>query len=826
MQKIIDANELTIEALLNRSGEAYRVPRHQRQFEWAREQWSDLWEDIHVGQINESHFLGSIVVIPEGRASVEINNYEVNDGQQRLTTILILLSVIRDCAKKLNNDEFAKHISEHYLFANYFEGGSKKIIPKMVLGKLDNEAFGAILGGKLQHEAKEGHRIFECYNYFKSQVENLSLEALENLKKRIVNKIIVVHINVADQFNAFRLFETLNDRGLALSAVDLIKNHLLMRAASTNTGDDAMIDSIVEEWQEMYEKIREYDPVIFFHRFMLAEYPGKISAKQLYEAIKQRASNEKWDAKYIYEFTNKLKKAATIYTELIDANVGNVKINRRLSDIKLFEASPSYTLLLKITPLLKGGLLDETQYLKIIDLIELFHIRWGITGQSTSRLAEIYNRMCTKIGSIGIGEISDMIEHEYLSWAFPIKDSVFQVAFQEAFGKPSDTRTKYIIWKLGNPAGEISLNFDEVHTEHIMPQTLSNEWLSDLEKSSGMNKEVVNKTHDLLVNKIGNFALIKGEWNIGMSNRVFSEKAKHYANSEIGLTKDLASRKGWAFDDVVARTREFADRAIQIWKFSKPIPETDVATESLKFRRRQYSIASDMLLFCKGPDAEATATIIDNAIVRVRQGSHARLNAAPNFRETNFREHSYKKLRDQLMEGGILKEEGEFLVFTKDYDFASASAAAAVVLGRSADGLAEWKNESGESLAVLEGNTEDDLESETVVMTKKEHKAKHFRDLPEGIYNLYEKAKNEVRSWGDFSKSYTPDSYIAFKRNRKTFAWLHPKNEWIRIDTDVLTIPKPTQVTATDNKWTLRMTEETYEQGMALLRAAYDAIST
>ena len=727
MQKIIDANELTIEGLLNRSAEAYRVPRHQRQFEWTKEQWNDLWEDVHIGQIDESHFLGSIVVIPEGRASVEINYYEVNDGQQRLTTILVLLSAIRDRAEELKNDEFAKHIAEHYLTANYFEGGSKKIVPKMTLGKLDNEEFGAILGGKLQHEARAGHRIFECYNYFKSQIDGYNLDELENLKKRIVNKIIVVHINVADQFNAFRLFETLNDRGLALSAVDLIKNHLLMRAASTSVGDDAVVDTIVEEWQEMYEKIREYDPVIFFHRFMLSEYPGKISAKQLYEVIKQKASNEKWDAKYIYEFTNKLKRAATIYTELIDANIGNTKINRRLSDIKLFEAGPSYTLLLKITPLFKSGLLDETQYLKIIDLIELFHMRWGITGQSTSRLTEIYNRMCTKIVSVDAGEISNMIESEYLSWASSIKDSIFHAAFQEAFGKPADTRTKFIIWKLGNPAGEISLNFDEVHTEHIMPQTLSDEWFSVLEKSSELDKDGVTKTHDLLVNTIGNFALIKGEWNISMSNRVYSEKVKHYINSEIGSTKELANRKEWVFDDVVNRTKELADKAIQIWKFSKPIPEADLSTENLRLRRRQYVIDSDTELFCKGPDAEAIANVIDSNTVRVKKGSRARLENAPNFKE-----HNYKKLKEQLVKNGILKKEDKSLVFITDHDFASASAAAAIVLGRSADGPSEWKDKNGKSIYELSGapsgapdNFDEKLEIQTV----------YSKNDIEGIFN-------------------------------------------------------------------------------------------
>lgn len=727
MQKIIDANELTIEGLLNRSAEAYRVPRHQRQFEWAKEQWNDLWEDVHIGRIDESHFLGSIVVIPEGRASVEINYYEVNDGQQRLTTILILLSAIRDRAEELKNDEFAKHIAEHYLTANYFEGGSKKIVPKMTLGKLDNEEFEAVLEGKLQHEAKDGHRIFECYNYFKSEIDRYNLDELENLKKRIVNKIIVVHINVADQFNAFRLFETLNDRGLALSAVDLIKNHLLMRAASTSVGDDAVVDTIVEEWQEMYEKIREYDPVIFFHRFMLSEYSGKISAKQLYEVIKQKANNEKWDAKYIYEFTNKLKKAATIYTELIDANIGNTKINRRLSDIKLFEAGPSYTLLLKITPLFKSGLLDETQYLKVIDLIELFHIRWGITGQSTSRLTEIYNRMCSKIVSAEVGQIANIIESEYLSWASSIKDSMFHSAFQEAFGKPADTRTKFIIWKLGNPAGEISLNFDEVHTEHIMPQTLSDQWFTVLEKSSGLDRDGVKKTHDNLVNKIGNLALIKGEWNISMSNRQFSEKADYYINSEIGSTKELANRTDWVFDDVVDRTKELADKAIQIWKFSKPIPEADLATENLRFRRREYSINSDTKLFCKGPSADATANIVDSNTVRVQKGSRARLEDAPNFKE-----HNYKKLKDQLVENGILKKDGESLVFTANYDFASASAAAAIVLGRSADGPSEWKDINGKSiygLSEVSSGTPDNFDEKLEI-----HITYKKNDI-EGIFN-------------------------------------------------------------------------------------------
>ncbi|MCX6732912.1 MAG: DUF4357 domain-containing protein, partial [Candidatus Roizmanbacteria bacterium] len=454
----------------------------------------------------------------------------------------------------------------------------------------------------------------------------------------------------------------------------------------------------------------------------------KISAKELYEVIKQRAKNEKWDSQTILQFTNKLNKASTIYTELIDANIGNLSINRGLTDIKHIQAGPSYSLLLRITPLFKEGLLNETQYLEIIKLIELFHIRWGITGQSTSRLNEIYYRMCTTLNGTPAEAVSKMIEDEYLSWASPIKDSMFLSAFQKEFGKPGDTRTKYIIWKLGNPAGEISLNFDEVHTEHIMPQTLSEGWVQNLEQASGKNNEEIIKSHSVLVNKIGNLSLIKGDWNISMSNRLFSDKKQYYANSEISLTKELANRNKWTFDEVVNRTKEFAEKAVQIWKFSKPIPEIETAAENVnRIRREKYKLDSNIQLYCKGPAAEGIAHIIDNNIVRVLKGSRARLDCSPSF-ET----HVYKIKRDQLISEGILKKEGDSLIFTSDYDFDHTSPAAAIILGKASNGWTSWKDDNGIDLDHL-------IHKNNVVADKFEDKLKmgqvYLKENIEEIFN-------------------------------------------------------------------------------------------
>ncbi|MBU2523595.1 DUF4357 domain-containing protein [Patescibacteria group bacterium] len=790
MPKIIDADELTIEALLNNPKNVYVVPNHQRQFEWTKEQWGDLWNDINLGKIEDSHFLGSIVVIPSDRPKVGINYFEVNDGQQRLTTVLILLSAIRDFSKQLGGGDLAKFISDNYLFSNYFDEGSRKEILKMKLGKLDNEEFEKVLSGRLQNNhTPNSHRIFECYDYFISAMSDYTAQELEELKNRVVEKIIIVHINVADKLNAFRLFETLNDRGLALSAVDLIKNHLLMKASSN--GNDEVVDSIVEEWIEMYEKIRDYDPVTFFYRFMLSEYPGKISARQLYEEVTQKARN--WGSDEIVSFTKKLNEAATVYTELINGRIGNLRVDRRLQDIRLFEAGPSYTLLLKITPLLKNGILSEDQYLKVVDFIESFHIRWGICGQSTSRLNDIYNQMCTRLKFDDPNEILSYIENSYLSWAVPINDSAFSTSFKEKFAQFSASRTKYIIWKLGKPAGEVSLNFDEVHTEHILPQTLNSGWILELEKSTEMSKEEIKNTHDLLINKIGNFALIKGEWNISMSNRVFSEKKESYVRSEIQLTKELAAKREWTFNDIIERTDALADIAIQIWKFDKPIPEVNVGVKTLTMK---YSVSDSIELFCKAQNVLATAHIINQSTVRVHKGSSARKETVPSFEHYN-----YYKLREDLIRRGILIPEGDYLVFTQDYDFDSLSAAAAVVLGMTSNGKNDWKDEAGVSVdKIMEGdnggiqNTNKEPEGEPTGGERiydKEYYVSHNydKDVAGRFFNVVNRIeviikKNNWNLQTKFNKN-----YVAFKLGKRQvfIVWWNGKKSFgmsFKMDSD------------------------------------------
>ncbi len=374
----IEAKEFKIRALLSNTQEGYKVPNYQRPYAWDKEQWNELFDDLISLDPEDIHFLGSFVVVPEGAHKKDINYFELVDGQQRLTTLLIWLSAIRDLASEEGKKVLAKHIDNNFLFSEKFLGDEALRIPKIKLGKLDNEAFLRVL----ENRNKEyPHSIFKCYNFFKGKTDlnNWDWELL-------LDNISIVHINAFDYFNAFRLFETLNDCGLALSAADLIKNFILMKVSKNDEelNSDEIFDEVITEWNEMYEKVRDLEPVTFIRRYIQSQYKGKISESKLYGELRKKleTKNEEEVLKFVIELNSK----ASLYQKINNASFQHNKINKVLRRLHLVQVAPSYTLLLKVLPEFEAGRVYDDEIIEIMEMIETFHIRWGVCGKSTSRL--------------------------------------------------------------------------------------------------------------------------------------------------------------------------------------------------------------------------------------------------------------------------------------------------------------------------------------------------------------------------------------------------------------------------------------------------------
>lgn len=558
----IEAKEINIRGLLSNAQEAYKVPLYQRPYAWNREQWEDLFDDVIQLGKDDSHFLGSIVVVPETSHRLGVNYFQTVDGQQRLATILIWLAVLRDVAREEGIRGLSDHINDTFLFAKDWHEGVELKIPKLQLGRLDNEAFSSILNST----SRGGYSplVFECYDFFKERIRK---DDIERIRQKLLNQVSIVHINAFNYFNAFRLFETLNDRGLELSAADLIKNFLLMKVS----GREEVFNKMISEWNEMYEKVRDKEPVKFIRRYTLSSFKGKISERRLYEGIRERIERENWNYEKILKFTKDVNKKATLYKKIYEASFSSLELNKMLQELQLVEVAPSYTLLLKVLSLNDEGKLSDDDILQIMKLIEIFHIRWGICGQSTSRLDTVYNQICNDLYSLSrsndiLASIKSVFNKEIKN---NVDDEIFRRNFNSRTLKSYESRTKYILWKLSKPTGETTINVKEVQTEHIMPQTLSGDWIDYLKDKNSKSEREILALHQENLHKIGNLTIIKGEWNISMSNRLFEDKKKDYEKSEFLITNDLKNYDKWTFEEIQRRCEKLARLAVEIWKWRK-----------------------------------------------------------------------------------------------------------------------------------------------------------------------------------------------------------------------------------------------------------------
>lgn len=273
----------------------------------------------------------------------------------------------------------------------------------------------------------------------------------------------------------------------------------------------------------MHEKVRNYEPVKFIRRYILSNWKGEVSESRLYENVISKLKDK--EAKAICDFVKSLNSSATVYKKIIECSLPYERLNRKLTELHLIEVAPSFTLFLKVVSYLGNGELSEQDVLDIMEMIETFHIRWGICGQTTSRFDLIYNEICVELQNKNPKEFKDVIKQK-LSQEIRnnVDDEIFKKNFCSRNFDATKERTKYILWKLSKPTGETSLNIKEIQTEHIMPKTLSNDWINYLTKEMAKNKEEVITLHKENCDRIGNLTIIKGKWNISMSNRLFEEK--------------------------------------------------------------------------------------------------------------------------------------------------------------------------------------------------------------------------------------------------------------------------------------------------------------
>ena len=628
------ATKLALADLLKIEGniEHYHIPKYQREYVWGKYQWETLINDI--SENDTDYFIGSVIVVShsDNLRPGEEKIYQVIDGQQRLTTLSILLSSIyrkyNELSKAIDpeDDELKSEFNIKLdSIRKKLIRKKKEIYPNELGGFKDGNynCFLRVQPSTQNHNLADYKYIFkECglitnaefpkflglrrfwkaFNFFSEQLPS-NKEDLDILLDKI-NRLVFIHISVSTQSDAFTLFETLNNRGVELSAMDIIKNNLLAEMQKQNEQD---IDDSYESWQKLLEYIPDFDNQL---RFLRQYY----NAFKTNPVIKHERITRATKSNILMIYERLIKNNAEFtFDELLDKGQKYGKLigvllsddedlNRKILELNRVGAVASYTLLLFL--LTNEAHLDSnTTISKIIDFIIKYYVRRNITDNPNTRDLDSINievvEKCQKIldecKKISLSDIIDA--HLNNSKATVSSLDEFKRWLSDKIYINNAGMTRYLLWKLDSlrhtreyapDLWQRNQNNDNfVWTiEHIFPEgkNIPESWVQMLAEGDKVKAEEIQSE---LVHLIGNLTL--SAYNSNLSNRSFQEKQNlsikktgsidlkiGYKNglnlNNITFTLNeievsLANIDVWTVEAIKSRTEKIVETVVEIFRF-------------------------------------------------------------------------------------------------------------------------------------------------------------------------------------------------------------------------------------------------------------------
>lgn len=571
----ITPTSLSISQLLSTESEQFVIPAYQRRYSWQDKQVKELFDDINHLESGDTHLLGSIVCLTSDYA-VGINTLELVDGQQRTTTIMLFLDAIEDRLRADGNDDDAQSVAKMVTSKDYTGTKSKKL----VLGDLDNKDFMRVIDG-VELDEVINNNLLKARKLIGDLISKLSTEEFNQLRYKFINQAYIIRLDVAQAKDAFKLFETINNRGLSLSPTDIIKNFLLGNASIINK---ETLESVKEDWTKIVLSLDGIDMDNFFRQYMAGLTGQKVTQTRLIDTfktyyaqnieegealieeyeefadVKESHESNKQDLK---SFAKTVRLAADIYSKIQRASFEDDDINRRLINLKKIRSVASYTFILN---LMQRGLANN-DVLEILRMIEIFMLRRNVAEYRTSELEDIFVAL-TKLPDDNIIVATKQILTDNMP-----SDEEFNARLQKhVFKGQLEARAKYMLEYLGygslSPTEMVIKSHRAVELEHIMPQTIDTkrskeefgDWVSYLGEDAALHGEYLVK--------LGNLTMLGKKLNIVASNNPFEAKKIEYEKSEIAATRELASAKEWGLIQIDLRTAELSKQATELWRLA------------------------------------------------------------------------------------------------------------------------------------------------------------------------------------------------------------------------------------------------------------------
>lgn len=562
----IESEDIDIESLL--SGRYFSIPRFQRPYSWTDENIQDLWDDVMAAR-GEDYFIGSMVVYREGK-----QEFGVVDGQQRLTTITVLLCILRDAFAALQEQDLAEGLhqlverknrinkNEYVLKTEtsfpFFQERILRFGPAEItqFTEMAEEQALRIAYDTLTEKVSSVTKAVDSDSSVPAEDKHsLKVERLTQLRESVLNlKVILVKLENED--DAYLIFETLNTRGKDLAVTDLIKNHFTkhMKAKSS-------VDAVKLKWGSILKTIHDSSADItsdaFIHHFWLSRYEA-VPLKKLYPVMKKKITSKEAPA-YLAALEQDAAYYRAIHEPTFMWEKGEVRAARALAAIQLFRLVQPTPAVLSLVRAYKSKKIKLGKLAEALEAIENFHFAFtavtssrssgGISGMYSSFGRKLFE--CDDPNTAAI-EIKLFIE-KLRSRRPPLDE--FKVGFKQIVYTSANSKqrnlVRYILRKFAEEGTyRFSVDFEDLTIEHLAPQ--------DLIGTAEWNEETIGQ--------LGNLFFLDPKMNGKLSNKPFTDKLELLEANSCSIPEFIRSRFEWDETAIVAHTGAMAELAYsKIW---------------------------------------------------------------------------------------------------------------------------------------------------------------------------------------------------------------------------------------------------------------------
>lgn len=552
---LMEPTNQTFQELLG-NGIKYVVPRFQRDYAWDQEQWEDLWADIETLDKEQYHYMGYIVVQRKGQFE-----FEMIDGQQRLVTLsLVVLAAMRQVKALIDsnkeaqdNEERLKEITGRFI-------GSKDIVSLRVSSKLtlnrNNNRFYRDICSYLNLPNQRvltatNKQLKQAFEFFDAKNIGATGSEIGRFIDKFTSQMIFTKIVVQDSLNAYKVFETLNARGVKLSTPDLLKNYIFSVITQNDDVTDEKLDELDEDWSFIITQLGENNFTDFV-RYHYNFQKKLVTKKDLFRSIRQVYVQPK----DTYSYLSSLTEYASVYAGLqnpYDEFWSQQKESYQeatfyLEGLKLFGIKQPFPILM-----IAFKKFSAEEFIKTLKYLYILSIRYNVVCRySPNEQEKNYNQIAIKIFNQEHKRASHIKNSEEFKQLYP-DDNAFRNAFEfyKLPSRRSAKKIRFLLAAIENSFGR-ELSYLDIVLEHICPYNPEQDWRNHF-------GEGINDISD----RLGNMVLLERD---ELKHADFIEKKKTYLDTSFRLAKKVAEYDSWDLTNLNRYQKWLAEQAVKTWR--------------------------------------------------------------------------------------------------------------------------------------------------------------------------------------------------------------------------------------------------------------------